>query len=106
MLKNLMTKGDATSTTPATGVLCGISPFLAGEQCFAHINYSTAVAGNGGIVKIQSSPDNTTWTDAYVAATGLGPDIIATVTCDKYMRAVVSTVYTAGTVSVYLVGLT
>jgi hypothetical protein len=102
----LLTKSDATSTTAGATVTAGNSPFLPGEEALASIRFSNAIAGVAGVVKIQSSPDGTTWTDAFVGVAGLQPDVFATVVCDKYMRSTVTTAYTAGTVSVGLIGIT
>jgi len=106
MFLPLLTKSSATSATPGATVTAGNSPFLPGEEALASIRFSPDIAGTGGIVKIQTSPDQTTWTDAFTGAAGVQPDVLATVVCDKYMRAVVSTVYTAGSVSVGLIGIT
>jgi len=87
-----------------TTVELGVSPFLEGEQATLQITFSPDAAG-AGVVKVQGSPDGTTWTDTFIL-TGIAPGTANRVYCSKYMRLGVTTAGSAGTVSAYLVGIT
>lgn len=105
MLLTLANKQSYSAAAAGTSTLVNKTPFLDSENTTVHINFSTDAAGTG-VVKIQGSDDGTTWTDLYTSPASPAPDIEADVICSKYMRANVSTAGSAGTVSVYLDGVT
>ncbi|HVC17701.1 MAG TPA: hypothetical protein VNE18_10410 [Rhodanobacter sp.] len=80
------------------------TPFYPGRQVVGVITLSSDTAGAAGVIKIQSSPDNATWTDQLVAAAGPHGDTIGNVATDTYMRANQTVAYTAGKFSAYLLG--
>lgn len=103
--KTLLAAVSAASAAAGTAQLLDVSPFLEGQNARGVIALSPDAAGSV-VVKIQSSPDNTTWTDV-LTLTGVGnPTLEGEVTCDKYMRGNVTGAGSAGKVSVYLNGLT
>jgi len=72
-----------------TSVLSTKTPFLPGRKVSAHIELGGAT-GTVPSVKIQSSPDDTVWTDV-LELDQLDGNKVADVTLDKYMRAMVAT---------------
>ena len=84
------------------GVQLTTTPFYPGRSCVAVVSLSPASTGAAGVIKVQSSPDNATWTDQLVCPVGLIPDLSRTIQTDTYMRANQTVAYTAGTYSVYL----
>lgn len=103
--KTLLDAVSAASAAAGATQTLDVSPFLEGQNCRGVISLSPDAAGSV-VVKIQSSPDGTTWTDV-LTLTGIGnPVLVGEVTCDKYMRGNVTGAGTAGKVSAYLEGLT
>lgn len=94
----LGTAVNAAAVAAQTGVLCNATPFLAGRDVVARIR-KEGVTGSPTI-KIQSSPDNSTWTDE-VSTTTL-TDVVANIKCGQYMRLNVTVAGGAGTVSASL----
>ena len=90
----------ADAVAAQVGVALLNTPFLPGRQVVGEISFSGnyAVAGT---IKIQSSPDNATWTDQLVAATINAKE--GDVATDNYMRANCTAAGTAASkYSVYL----
>jgi len=70
------------------------TPYASG---FKAVGVITQLAGAGSFVaKIQTSPDNSTWTDA-VTMTGAKPNTFVEFTLDRYVRANVTAAGSAGT---------
>jgi len=101
MFKLLADAAAATVAAQTAVDLADISPFLQGRVVKAGITLSGATGTNPSI-KIQSSPDNSTWTDCLVCA-ALG-DKFGNITLDRYMRATVITAAgtTPGVYSAYI----
>lgn len=102
MLQTLLLNA-AVGTTPGSTVGPLPSPFLDGEQ--ATFVWGGSGLTGAGVVKLQGSVDSSTWTDIFVAPASQAFGM-ANVTCQKYMRAVSSTAFSAGTLSAYLLGTT
>jgi len=94
----------AGTATAEDSVQSNKTPFLPGRMVEAYINVSSTVGDGNAVVKIQSSPDDTAWTDVLIG--GGVSDKVGMVKCDKYMRATVTTAAgtTAGVYSAYLRG--
>ncbi len=103
--KTLLNAVSAAAAAPGAAQLLNTSPFLDGENCRGVIALSPNAAG-AVVVKIQGSPDNTTWTDLLTLTGVTVPNLEAEVICAKYMRGNVTGAGTAGTASVYLQGIT
>lgn len=102
MLQTLLLNA-AAGTTPGAAVGPLVTPFIDGEG--AIFAWGGAGLTGAGVVKLQGSADNTTWTDVFTgpASQSFG---FANVQCQKYMRAVSSTAFSAGTLSAYLLPIT
>lgn len=103
--KTLLSAVSAASAAAGTAQLLNVSPFLDGQNCRGVIALSPDAAGSV-VVKIQGSPDNSTWTDLLTLTGVANPHLEAEVTCAKYMRGNVTGAGSAGKASVYLQGLT
>lgn len=81
--------------------LHSITPFGDGFNAIAAVHQN---AGAGSfVVKVQTSPDNSTWTDAAVVS-GVGPAKLVEVTLQRYVRLNVTAAGSAGTCNAYLLG--
>lgn len=105
MLKVLATKASGTATTAGASVTCGETPFGDGEDATLDIRFSADTAG-AGVIKLQGSDDGTTWTDIYTSPATPFPGLCVNVKCANFMRINPSTVFSAGTFSAYLHGVT
>jgi len=98
------TLGEAIDLTSAAAQAApfqpSASPFTPGMNVIGKIT-TNAAAGAGLVVKIQTSPDDNTWTDV-LTMTGVGPDKQAEFTSDAYIRYNVTGAGSAGTANVYL----
>lgn len=76
------------------------TPFVEGRECLALFEFNAFV----GTVKLQSSPDDSVWTDEFSKVIAAASDMSALeqVTLARYMRSNV-TVRTGGSVSLKLV---
>lgn len=102
-MSKLLTLGAAVSATAAaaqTAQATAATPFAHGFNAIAEI-VLTGVTGTP-VIKIQTSPDNTTWTDALVVSALTRSTVKAEIVLDKYARLNVTTVGSAGTVDAYL----
>lgn len=102
-MAKLITLGAAVAATGVaaqTGVSTQAAPLARGFNAVAHINL-TGVTGTPTI-KIQTSPDNTTWTDATSVAVITRQGFKAEITLDKYARLNVTAAGSAGTIDAYL----
>lgn len=100
---NLKSLGAAVSLAAAAAQasvdLADTTPFASGFNAVAVIDED---AGAGAFVaKIQTSPDNVTWTDV-LTKNGAGPISMAQVTLDRYVRLNVTSAGSAGTANAYL----
>lgn len=102
-LKTLGTDVDATAVAAQTAVdLANTTPWSNGFTAIGVILFSNTVAGAAGVAKIQTSPDNSTFTDAVANAAGVKASKYGEVTLARYVRLNVTVAWTAGTVSAYL----
>ncbi len=75
------------------------SPFVVGRS----VAYQVNCDGFNGTAIIQSSPDNTTWTDVVtITETGSDRSLTGSIALKDYMRARV-TARTAGEIDIHLV---
>lgn len=89
----------AAVAAQATPFQPSASPFTPGMNVIARVAQN---AGAGAfVIKVQTSPDNTTWTDV-LTVTGAGPTKQAEFTSAAYIRYNVTAAGTAGTANVYL----
>lgn len=98
-MSKTLTLGSAVSATGAaaqTGVLTTTTPHPRGFNALAEIVF-TGVTGTP-VVKIQTSPDNSTWTDVLTTSGITRTVFSANVTLGKYARLNVTSVGSAGTV--------
>lgn len=102
-MAKLLTLGAAVSAAAAaaqTGVSTQATPFAPGFNAIANINL-TGVTGTPTI-KIQTSPDNSTWTDAATLSVITRTGYQVEITLDKYARLNVTAAGSAGTIDAYL----
>lgn len=92
----------ATAAAQAGVAISGATPFLVGRNVLAKVNFDNA-ATTGVVVKIQTSPDNATWTDA-LTTDGSTASNEGMITLDAYVRTNVITAGTAGVFNAYLIG--
>jgi hypothetical protein len=99
-LKSLGAAIDLDTAAAQTAIdLDGTTPYAEG---FTAVGVITQLGATGSpVAKIQTSPDNSTWTDV-VTMTGLVPTTMAEVTLQRYVRANVSTAGSAGAANFYL----
>jgi hypothetical protein len=102
-MAKLITLGAAVSATAVaaqTGVATMATPLARGHNARCNINL-TGVTGTPTI-KVQTSPDNSTWTDvatlSVITRTGYQTEI----TLDNYARLNVTVAGSAGTIDAYL----
>lgn len=95
---------DANAVAAQTAVQLTTSPFApltGGRKAAAFIVLDPGATAGSGVAKIQTSPDNSAWTDA-LTLTGLG-SAAAEITLDEYVRLNVTGAYGAGSlVTAYL----
>lgn len=102
-MAKLITLGSAVSAAAAAaqaGVETQDTPFAPGHNAVVELNL-TGVTGTPTI-KVQTSPDNSTWTDAATLSVITRFGYRAEITLDKYARLNVSVAGSAGTVDAYL----
>lgn len=102
-MSKLITLAAAVSAAAAaaqTGVLTNVSPLARGFNAVVEINM-TGVTGTP-VIKVQTSPDNVTWTDAASVSVITRNGYRAEITLDKYARANVTTAGSAGTFDMYI----
>lgn len=90
----------ATSAVAQTAVDTLETPFAPGFNAIAHLSF-TGLTGTP-TVKIQTSDDGTTWTDALVVSVLTRANVMAEITLKKMARLNVTAVGSAGTVDAYL----
>lgn len=91
MLKSLPAV-DMTVQAAQTGVLLGETPFFPGANATLQFNIPV---GGSGVLTLQGSPDNTTWTTIRtVNAAQSAPLAIELTNLPKYFRTNVTTVGT------------
>ena len=93
---------SATAVAAQTAVSTTTTPNARGHSVIAEILF-TGVTGSP-VVKIQTSPDNSTWTDVLTTSGITRTKFTANVTLDKYARLNVTTGGSAGTVDANLIG--
>lgn len=100
-LKSLGAAIDLDTAAAATAIDLGSeTPYANG---FTAVGVIVQLGATGSpVAKIQTSPDNSTWTDA-VTMTGLVPTTMAEVALQRYVRANVTTAGSAGTANFYLI---
>lgn len=91
---------SAASVAAQAGVLTNVSPLARGFNAVVQINM-TGVTGTP-VIKVQTSPDNSTWTDATSVSVITRSGFRAEITLDKYARLNVTTAGSAGTIDCYL----
>ena len=98
----ILANNVAGTVANQTGIESNKTPFLPGRVVEAHIE-SGGMTGTVPSVKIQSSPDDSVWTDV-LELDQLDGNKVGNVVCDKYMRAMVATAAgtLAGRYSAYL----
>lgn len=97
---NIAINIDATAVAAQAGVdLAGVTPYGRGFNAVGIIHGNDLVAGAAGVAKIQTSPDNSTWTDAVVTTAGVKCAKYGQFALDRYVRANVTVAWTAGLVS-------
>lgn len=79
----------AGSVAAQSSVSSTKTPFLPGRVVSAYIAPSADMAGTDAVIVIQSSPDDSVWTDV-LTMTGIGPKV-GNITLDKHMRVNVTT---------------
>ena len=102
-MAKLITLGTAVSATAVaaqTAKLTNATPFGVGFNALVTIAF-TGVTGTP-VIKVQTSPDNSTWTDVLVTSGLTRSQYVAEVTLDKYARLNVTTGGSAGTVDAYI----
>ena len=102
-MAKLITIGAAISATSAvaqTGVATTASPFAPGFNAVVSLCL-TGVTGTPTI-KVQTSPDNSTWTDVVTVSVITRNHVMTEVTLDKYARLNVTSVGSAGTIDCYI----
>ncbi|MGH3632693.1 MAG: hypothetical protein ACRDTS_01050 [Mycobacterium sp.] len=92
----------ADAVAAQAGVALTATPFYPGRSVVGVVVYSGNMAA-AATVKIQSAPDNATWTDQLTSSTLVGK--FGVVGTDNYMRANCTAAGTAGSkYSAYLLG--
>lgn len=99
-LITLGTAVDATAVAAQTGVNTEDTPFAPGFNAIVELNL-TGVTGTPTI-KVQTSPDNSTWTDVVTLSVITRFGYRAEITLDKYARLNVTAGGSAGTVDAYI----
>ena len=100
-LRNLGTNIDATSATAQTAIDLGpTTPFGRGFRAVGIISPNNLLAGASAAAKIQTSPDNSTWTDAVTYGTGVKPQKMGEFELQRYVRFNVTGAGSAGTYNV------
>jgi hypothetical protein len=99
-LITLGTAVSATSVAAQTAVSTTASPFAPGFNAVVHI-CSTGLTGTPTI-KVQTSEDGTTWTDAVTVSVITRNHVMAEVELKKYARLNVTVAGSAGTLDAYI----
>jgi hypothetical protein len=102
-MAKLITLGAAVSATSATAQTAQsttTTPFAPGFNAIAHLHF-TGLTGTP-TVKIQTSEDNSNWTDALTVSVLTRSSVLAEITLQKYARLNVTAVGDAGTIDAYL----
>lgn len=86
---SILADNVAASVAAQSSVESTKTPFLPGRKASAHIELGGAT-GTVPSIKIQSSPDDTVWTDV-LELDQLEGNKVGDVTLDKYMRSTVVT---------------
>lgn len=95
----------ARTATGQTAAVDNAASTAGGAKAFLHI---TAFTGTNVTVKVQESPDNSTWADmiTYTAATAIGSQSgTAAGTIDRYLRVDISGTFTSVTFAVTIARL-
>ena len=92
---------DNTAVAAQTAVSTVTTPHARGHTAIAEILF-TGMTGSP-VVKIQTSPDNSTWTDVLTTSGITRTVFSANVTLDKYARLNVTTGGSAGKVDANLI---
>lgn len=92
---------DGTAVAAQTGVSTVTTPHARGHTAIAEIIF-TGMTGSP-VVKIQTSPDNSTWTDVLTTSGVTRTVFTANVTLDNYARLNVTTGGSAGKVDANLI---
>lgn len=101
ILKVLGEAVDATAVAAQTAVdLDSVTPFIVGGAAISHV-VLTGVTGSP-VIKIQTSPDNSTWTDAVSVSAVTNSVVMDEIALQRYVRLNVTTGGSAGTVAAYL----
>ena len=96
----LGTAVDATAVAAQTAVSTTASPFAPGFNAIVHI-CSTGLTGSP-VIKVQTSDDNSTWTDAVTLNVLTRNHVMAEVELKKYARLNVTTGGSAGRIDAYI----
>lgn len=102
ILKILGEAVNATAVAAQTAVdLDSVTPFIVGGSAVSMV-VLTGVTGSP-VIKIQTSPDNSTWTDAVTVSAITNSVVLDEVALQRYVRLNVTTGGSAGTVAAYLI---
>lgn len=102
-MAKLITLGSAVSASAVAaqaGVATNVTPMARGFNAVVQLNL-TGVTGTPTI-KVQTSPDNSTWTDALTLSVITRSGYRGEITLDKYARLNVTVAGSAGTIDCYL----
>lgn len=105
-LLTLLNNVSYAAAAAGANIACTVSPFTWGHNALLLVAFGAAAAG-AGVLKLQQSDDSgATWADTVVINGVTAGVVLQEVTLHSTMRGNVTTAGSAGTCSMYLIGIT